>query len=519
MPDLLSIYAQMQPTKPAVIDDRPNGAITEWNFTQLEEAANRLANVMLQLGLQPGVDKVVWCGQNSPHVVAIICAARKIGLTAVPLNYRLTDDEAAYVIEHSDAVLVFIDSELAELVARIRTRIAKVKNVLVFAGPAPTGMQSSDELMASAASTPPTLPLAEDASSTMIYTSGTTGKPKGAMRKNLGNPEQSAALAALIGYTPNDIYIPTGPLYHSGPLGFLSVALAFGQTTVIQRKFEAEDWLRLVAKHKVTSTFSAPTPIRMVCSLPEHIKKKYDVSSMKRMIANAAPWSMALKQLYLANFPHDSLFEVYGSTELGINCVLLPADQLRKPGSCGQPSPMVEIKLFDDDGNEVTGVGPEHPGELYVKSPSVFDDYYKQHDKYMADNRYGYQTVGDIAYRDSEGYLYICDRKKDMIISGGMNIYPAEIEAALELHADIYEAAVFGIPSEEWGESVHAVVVARPGAQLDDATVLAHARAHLAGYKVPRSLSWMGELPKTGSGKILKRDLRAPFWSGRASQI
>ncbi|MFM8908734.1 MAG: AMP-binding protein, partial [Actinomycetota bacterium] len=203
---------------------------------------------------------------------------RKIGLTAVPLNYRLTDDEAAYVIDHSDAVLVFIDSELAELVARIRTRIAKVKNVLVFAGPAPTGMQSSDELMASAASTPPTLPLAEDASSTMIYTSGTTGKPKGAMRKNLGNPEQSAALAALIGYTPNDIYIPTGPLYHSGPLGFLSVALAFGQTTVIQRKFEAEDWLRLVAKHKVTSTFSAPTPIRMVCSLPEHIKKKYDVS-------------------------------------------------------------------------------------------------------------------------------------------------------------------------------------------------------------------------------------------------
>ncbi|MFM8712441.1 MAG: class I adenylate-forming enzyme family protein, partial [Actinomycetota bacterium] len=134
-------------------------------------------------------------------------------------------------------------------------------------------------------------------------------------------------------------------------------------------------------------------------------------------------------------------------------------------------------------------------------------------------NRYGYQTVGDIAYRDSEGYLYICDRKKDMIISGGMNIYPAEIEAALELHADIYEAAVFGIPSEEWGESVHAVVVARPGAQLDDATVLAHARAHLAGYKVPRSLSWLGELPKTGSGKILKRDLRAPFWSGRTSQI
>ena len=167
--------------------------------------------------------------------------------------------------------------------------------------------------------------------------------------------------------------------------------------------------------------------------LPDDVKARYDVSSVKRMIANAAPWSFALKQMYLAYFPGDSLFEVYGSTELGVNCVLRPEDQLRKPGSCGKPSPMVEIKLFDDDGNEVTGTGPEHTGELFVKSPSVFADYYKQHDKFMADNKHGYQTVGDIAYRDDEGYIYICDRKKDMIISGGMNIYPAEIEAAREL--------------------------------------------------------------------------------------
>jgi fatty-acyl-CoA synthase/long-chain acyl-CoA synthetase len=288
---------------------------------------------------------------------------------------------------------------------------------------------------------------------------------------------------------------------------------------VLQRRFDPEDWLRLVSTHRVTSTFSAPTPIRMVCNLPNDVKARYDVSSMRLMVANAAPWSFTLKQMYLADFPVDSLFEVYGSTELGVNTILRPEDQLRKPGSCGKPAPMVEIKLFDDDGNEVLGEGPEHTGELFVKSPSVFADYYKQHDQFLKDQRDGYQTVGDIAYRDDEGYIYICDRKKDMIISGGMNIYPAEIEAALEIHPDVLEAAVFGIPNDEWGETVHAVVVVREDASMTQEHVIAHSREHLAGYKIPRSVTWSPELPKTGSGKILKRDLRAPFWAGRASKV
>jgi acyl-CoA synthetase (AMP-forming)/AMP-acid ligase II len=327
------------------------------------------------------------------------------------------------------------------------------------------------------------------------------------------------AMIRLIGYTPDDVYLTTGPLYHSGPGGFMGIGQALGQTVVVQRKFDPEDWLRLVDTYKVTSTFSAPTPIRMVCSLPPEVKARYDRSSMKRMIANAAPWSYALKQMYLADFPADSLWEVYGSTELGVNCILEPQDQLRKPGSCGTAAPGVEIRLFDDDGNEVTGFGPEHPGELYVQSASVFADYYKQHDKYEADMRGMFHTVGDVAYRDEEGYYYICDRKKDMIISGGMNIYPAEIEAALEQHPDIFDVAVFGVPSDEWGEAVHAVVVLRPGAELTDDDIIAFARQHLASYKVPRSISYMDELPRTGSGKILKRELRAPYWEGRTTQV
>ena len=223
--------------------------------------------------------------------------------------------------------------------------------------------------------------------------------------------------------------------------------------------------------------------------------------------------------LVLADFPADSLWEIYGSTELGVNTVHAPADQLRKPGSCGQAAPMVEIALFDDDGNEVTGIGPDHPGELFVRSPNVFSDYYKQHDKFLADQKQGFQTVGDIAYRDDDGFYYICDRKKDMIISGGMNIYPAEIEAALELHPDIYEAAVFGIPSEEWGELVHAVVVRRSGSTVGAEEIQSFARDHLARYKIPRSFSFSEELPKTGSGKVLKRELRAPYWAGHDSKV
>jgi fatty-acyl-CoA synthase/long-chain acyl-CoA synthetase len=299
----------------------------------------------------------------------------------------------------------------------------------------------------------------------------------------------------------------------------MGIALAMGQTIVVQHKFDPEDWLRLLETHRCTSTFAAPTPIRMICNLPAEVLERSDRSSMRVMIANAAPWSFALKQRYVATFPPESLFEIYGSTELGVNTILRPEDQMRKPGSCGKEAPMVEIRLYDPEGNIVTETGPEATGELFVRSPSVFGDYYKQHDKYEEDHRDGFQTVGDIAYRDDEGFLYICDRKKDMIISGGMNIYPAEIEAALEQHPDVYEAAVFGIPSEEWGETVHAVIVKRPGSDLDEASLVAHAREHLARYKVPRTVSWMDELPKTGSGKVLKRELRQPYWAGRGSNV
>ncbi len=489
----------MTGTKVALIDGD-----ARWTFAELEEWSDRIAGALGEIGIGPG-DRVAWCGPNSATVIAFVQGCRKAAVTSVPLNYRLTPDEAAYVLDNSDAKVVFVDAEYAHL--------AQGARAFSYLGTAP-GCEDGDALIAAAR---PIRAPAGQAAQVMIYTSGTTGRPKGAVRAAAGDPAQVAALVGLIGYTPDDVYLTTGPLYHSGPGGFATLANALGNTVVIQRRFEPEDWLRLLEEHRVTTTFSAPTPIRMVCALPPEVKARYDRTSMRRMIANAAPWSMALKQQYLADFPPDSLWEVYGSTEMGVDTVLAPADQLRKPGSCGLPAPGVDIRLFDEEGHEVTA--PGEPGELYVRSASMFETYHKADEAYEGDRRGDYHTVGDIAYRDEEGYFYICDRKKDMIISGGMNIYPAEIEAALEEHPDVYEVAVFGIPSEEWGEAVHAVIVTRPGAKLDPAAVTDFARARLAGYKVPRSVSFIDELPRTGSGKVLKRQLREPYWAGRSSRV
>ena len=512
--DPLSLHAALQPGKTALVEDPPGGPARTWTFAELEAWANRVASMLASIGVAPG-ERVAWCGPNSATVIALGAGCRKAGVTAVPLNYRLTPEEAGYVLDNCDARVAFVDAASAPLVIGARAAAPRLERVFSYLGTA-DGCEDGDAAMAAAADVaPPSSRAAEGG--VMIYTSGTTGKPKGAVRPSTGDPAQVTALIQLIGYQPDDIYLTTGPLYHSGPGGFAAVAGALGNTVVVQRRFDPEDWLRLVDTWRVSTTFSAPTPIRMVCALDAAVKDRYDRSSMRRMLANAAPWSMALKQQYLRDFPPDSLWEIYGSTEMGVDTVLAPADHLRKPGSCGRAAPLVEIKLLDDEGNEVTAPGV--PGELYVRSPSMFSSYHKAEDKYDEDRRGDFHTVGDIAYRDEDGYYYICDRKKDMVISGGMNIYPAEIESALEEHPDVYEAAVIGIPSEEWGEAVHAFVVLRPGADLTADDITAFARAHLAGYKVPRSVSFLDELPKTGSGKLLKRQLREPYWAGHATRV
>jgi len=517
--DFLTAHARTTPDKVAVIDDRPDGSVQALTFAELEERANRLAHALLGVGLKPH-DRVAWCGPNSIDALVITHASRKLCIAPVAVNYRLTDEEAAFVVSDSGVVAAWIDAECAERFARIRADTPGLREVIVFGGSPLPGQRAAQEFLAGHVGEAPEARLAGEKAATVHYTSGTTGRPKGAVRGATGREDQAKELPNmldLIGYGPGDVYITTGPLYHSGPGEMATLSTMFGNTVVLQRRFDAEDWLRLVEKHRVSIVYSAPTPIRRIVSLPDEVKARYDRSSVRIALAAAAPWTHALKLAFLDDFPEDSLWEIYGSTELGANTLLAPEDQRRKPGSCGKPIPGIDIALFDDDGERIAK--PDTPGELFVRSPLVFDAYHNDEEQFKASEREGFHSVGDVAYFDDEGYYYICDRKSDMIISGGVNLYPLEIEGVLEFHPGVAEAAVIGVPSDEWGEAVHAVVVPKPGWTPDAAELEAHARDQLAGFKIPRSIEFRDQLPHSEAGKVLKRELRAPFWKGRARRL
>ena len=350
----------------------------------------------------------------------------------------------------------------------------------------------------------------------MVYTAGTTGKPKGARRHATDPRAVLPRLAALHCVAPDDVHLVAGPLYHSAPGGFALYAHALGQTVVVMRRFDAEDALRTIARHRCTTTFMAPTLLKRIVDLPADVRRRHDVSSMRSIVVAGAPCPMRVKEEVLAFFG-PVLYEFYGSTELGINTVLAPADILRKPGSCGRAAPGVELAVLDDTGQPAPA---GQPGELFVRRyEGVFDGYYKNEVATRDTARGDWLSVGDVAWVDDEGFVYICDRKRDMIISGGVNIYPAEIEDVLHRHRAVDDVAVFGVPDAEWGERVHAALQLRPGATLTEAEVRAFCRQHLADYKTPREVSFHAEFPRDTAGKLVKRLLRDPHWTGRTTRV
>jgi len=519
--DVLAQHAQHFGDRTAVIVDESGGARPSTaTFADLNRLVNRLAHGLLAAGAQPG-ERLVWCGPNSLEVLVTIHAARKLNLVAVPLSYRFNAEEMAYVIDNSDATIVVVDAEEAPLIAAARAQIPKVRTVVVFGGATPDGCDGWEDVVAGVPDTEPDVEPGSEAGSAMIYTSGTTGKPKGALRTHTDRTIVFALLAELNLLHENAVHLTTGPLYHSGPLAFASLSHTLGAPIVVLRKFDAGRWIELVKAHRVTNTFSAPTQLKRIVSLPDDQLERVDMSSMVTLIANAAPVPFALKQEIVEKLGDGFLYEVYGSTELGVDTVLKPEDQLRKPGSCGRPYGGIEMKIVKDDG---TDAGPGEPGELYVRTGLAMDGYYHTDEQLTqlpgADDAVDdWKSVGDVAYVDDEGYLFICDRKKDMIISGGVNIYPAEIEAVLHAHPQVLDVAVFGIPDDEWGERVHAIVQAKPGQIIDIDELRAFAEPHLASYKRPRAYEVRDELPRTESGKLLKRVLRDEYWQGRDSAI
>jgi acyl-CoA synthetase (AMP-forming)/AMP-acid ligase II len=380
----------------------------------------------------------------------------------------------------------------------------------------PAGWKSWAEVTEGQSDEEPSAPNASEAGAQMLYTSGTTGKPKGALRTTTNREVVFALLGELGLQLGNEVHITTGPMYHSGPLAFVSLNHTLGAPIVVLRKFDPVAWLAAVKLHGATNTFSAPTQLKRVVSLPDAEIAKADLSTMRCLIANAAPVPYALKQEVIEKLGDGFLFEVYGSTEMGIITVLKPEDQLRKPGSCGRPYGGIEFRIVKDDG---TVAGPRENGELFMSTALAMDGYHRTEEQLNEYEDGRWKSVGDIAYADEEGYLYICDRKKDMIISGGVNIYPAEIEAIVHQHPGVLDVAVFGIPDDEWGESVYCIVQAKtPGAlDLDDLEQFVAAR--VAGYKRPRGYELRDELPRTDAGKLLKRVLRDEFWKDRTQAV
>ncbi len=514
--DVLAKHAERQPQTPAIVEDFPDGYRRVMTYKAFNGEVNRIANSLLRLGFKSG-DRLAWCGRNSAEVLIVQQAIRKLGGQSVALNPRLTAHEVKLILEASEARFVWADEDATDLFLEVQTGGTESRLIVGYYEVADGQLRGED--ITSGVTQEEPMGCAESPFGRPIsFTSGTTGKPRGVMRPLLlPGCSELRLLAEMWGPAPH-VCLTSGSLTHGGPGRTAMHALARGDTVIVQRKFDPVDWLRLVDLYKVTLSYCAPIIIRDVCNLPAEVKAGYDRSSIRCIVAGAARWPYRLKLMYREDFPNDTLWEVYGSTELGSTTVMRPAEHWDKPDACGKPVPGVDIVLVGPDGRRIST--PYQRGLLYAKSDSLFEGYVGDQSAFEA-ARWGdgYFTSGDVAYFDEDGYFYICDREKDMIVSGGVNIYPGEIEAVVETCAGVLECAVVGVPDDRWGEVVHAVIIPKETGQLSAEIVIAHCRTYLAPYKLPRSIEFVSELPRTSSGKVRKRDLRSRYWAGTGRSV
>lgn len=502
-PFTLAYYAQETPTKEALTDGR-----TRLTFEDVSKLVNKTANALADLGIGRG-DRVAVLMYNSIESYAAGYAVGKLKANSVPVGYRLKSNEIEYIVNNSQSKALVMGAEFEGVVAPIIEKFENVTpdRILVSGAGLPWGTCLEDRI--EAASDVFIESNQEETGSSIIYTSGTTGRPKGAFRDNRPrNLELIMAIVSNFRITSDDRHIVTCPLYHSAPPVFGGLHTILGAYVYIMKKFDPEQFLQIIEEEKITSTFMVPTMLNMLAILPEDVKKKYNLESMKNLVVGGAPFHMATKKAIIDLFPSPCLFEFYGSTELGINTILLPEEQLERVGSCGRAFGGNEIILLDEDRKPVK---QGEVGEFFAKNSMLVDGYFRN--KRATDDAFyeDYMSVGDMAYMDEEGYYYIVDRKKDMVISGGVNIYPAEIEIVLNDHPKVFDSAVIGVPDEQWGESLKAFVVLKPGQEATAEEMVGYCAENLATYKKPKSVEFLAELPRNPSGKLLKKQLRGHY--------
>ncbi len=509
--------AAASPDKTAIFDNDEH----PHSNTEVLATVNRLSHGLRSLGLSRGTSIAAML-PNSPEALEVYLAMQQIGLYLTPINYHLVGPEIAYILPDCEAQAFIVHARYADVV-RHAIEATGFPQDRVFTVGQIDGFNSISDLTSGQPATPP-----DDRSLGMImnYTSGTTGRPKGVRRPlPTTEPDETDLGGALTGYKvsrdeTDNVHLLACPWYHTAPMVMVAPSLHRGHSVVTMDRFDPERTLQLIDRYKVTITHLVPTQFVRLLALPDDVKQRYDISSLRHVIHGAAPCSPEVKRRMIEWFG-PVLDEYYASTE-GVGGTIIFSDEwLRKPGSVGKPRSTTTIVVMDEDGN-ILPAG--QVGTIYSTTMGREPfEYFKDPEKTAKSRRGNFRTVGDVGYLDDDGYLFLSDRKSDMIISGGVNIYPAEIESVMITHPRIADVAVFGVPNTEWGEEVKAVVELLPGSPTDPDTMRADIFAFLSGriarYKLPKTIDFVDALPRDPNGKLYKRRLRDPYWAGQQRAI
>ena len=509
----IQTQAERNPDKPAVIFG--NGETTR-SYGELEQRSRRIAHLLRAIGLETGDGIALMMGNEDPFF-DVYWAALRSGFYFTPINWHLQEDEVRFIVDNCDAMAFLVSERFAKTAAAIADRIPEGVARLSFG--AIEGFRPIEDALADVPEDAPLDHQLEGA--TMLYSSGTTGHPKGVRLPLSGLPAGDTratiavqGLMGMFGFGEDDRYLSPAPLYHAAPLAFTTGLQRVGATIVQMRGFDAEEALGLIQDQHITISQWVPTHFRRLLHLPEEVRERYDVSSLRVAVHAAAPCPIPVKEAMI-EWWGPALVEYYAGTEGG-GTLIRSEEWLAHRGSVGRHWAGGTILFLEDDGNEITQ--PRGEGSVFFEAPANVEArfrYYKDDEKTAGSYRGDLFTLGDVGYLDEQGYLYLTDRKSHMIISGGVNIYPQEVENHLSTHPGVDDVAVIGVPNEEMGEEVKAVVIPRggrePGPALAD-ELIQFCRDHIAHYKCPRTIDFVDELPRLPNGKLLKRRLRDQYW-------